>query len=154
MSLRNLAQLATFTLAFLLLATAGCQSARSATDPLPIGRGSYDGPPIELGFHERGRMVELTLTLTAPTGGYRFVLDHAEIRDDQDDQEGLRIASLFLSLEAPAPDEMVTQALVEHELNWSRHHDAFDEIRVYVNQRTRGAGEPRPTYRRADVIVH
>ena len=133
-----------------LLVCAGCQPARSATDAPQIGRGSYDGPPITVDLHERGRMIELTLTLTAPTGGYRFMLDDAEIREEAPS----RVASLFLTLEAPAHDEMVTQALVDHEVTWTRHRDAFDEVQVYVNQRTRGDEGRRAVYRRAEIVIH
>ncbi|TVQ50968.1 MAG: hypothetical protein EA377_13545 [Phycisphaerales bacterium] len=133
-----------------LLMCAGCQPARSATDAPQIGRGSYDGPPITVDLQERGRMVELTLTLTAPTGGYRFVLDDAEIREEAQS----RVASLFLTLESPARDEMVTQALIDHELTWTRHQDAFDEVQVYVNQRARGEEGRRAVYRRAEIVIH
>ncbi len=109
----------------------------------PIEAGAYDGPAVTVDRLVQ-RMVEppeyvAVAEITAPTGGWVVTLDHARVTDD----EQLR---MFLTVEGPGADEIVTQALVVHHVT-HRTEREFEAVEVYVRSYRRS--EAPGGYRRA-----
>ena len=81
-----------------------------------------------------------SIHITTPTGGWQLSLDRTDL------DGGLLRA--YLTLESPAADEIVTQALVRHEERFDAGIDEIAAVEVYVNLTRRGV-ESEPDYRLA-----
>lgn len=118
----------------------GCQfhSGEARHSDLP----PYEGPPltveINLPKHE-GTFVDIEIT--APTGGYRVVEDMLGTTGN--------IARVYLTIEQPAHDEVVTMALVTHQHRAQFTRESFHGAKVYVNLTRRGEKPLAADYRLA-----
>lgn len=90
-----------FLAAAIVLALAGCSSTRTFhTDPAP-----YSGPAAEIRPTARTH----TAVFTTPTGGWRVSLDGVRQQFD--------VWRAFVTLRAPDPSDIVTQAEVAHAID-------------------------------------
>jgi hypothetical protein len=125
--------------ALMLLAVASCAQRDQPAQPGVITSDEpYTGPPVRASVTDGEALVEVTV----PTGGWSFKLDSAsEIAGGE--------IELFFTLEAPAADEFVTQALVTHSETVDRG-ERLTLVRAWVRQVTRGEQPPHsPPYRLA-----
>ena len=103
----------------------------------------YAGPPARLRVLQRGSdpvQYVAEVTITSPTGGWTLQLDEGHVIDGT--------ANVFFTLEKPADDEMVTQALVDHRKLFATS-DRFTAVDVYIHLAQRGVQTLTTDYRLA-----
>lgn len=124
-----------------LLMCASCSQPSRAPAPsqFAISDEHYHGPPITVNVLRQQYLDPIqyiaVIEITAPTGGWHAVLDHAEV--DQDEQDNPGIAKVYITLTAPGENEMVTQALQPHHITF-RTTDSFEEAEVFIRLHRRG----------------
>jgi hypothetical protein len=93
----------------------------------PIHDEPYDGPQVRVQVMQMPMEPPRSsahIEITVPTGGWTLNLDESHIIKET--------AKLFLTLERPCQDEMVTQALVTHREEFTGDRP-FSRVEVYVH---------------------
>jgi hypothetical protein len=119
------------------------QEQRPSSDLPRTSAEKYAGPPAKLRVLQReSHPVQYVAeaVVTAPTGGWTLALDEGHVINGT--------ASVFLTLEKPAEDEMVTQALVDHRKLFSTT-ERFTAVDVYIHLAQRGVETLTTDYRLA-----
>ncbi len=93
--------IATFLLVVAALSIGACGAKGPRVDAATI----YTGPEARMEATDRSHVV----VFSAPTGGWRVNLEGHEDKFD--------VRRAFITLRRPAPDRMVTQAIVEHHID-------------------------------------
>jgi hypothetical protein len=116
-----------FLLATVLLFPVGCSTGGQDSRPHPDDdvKLTYQGPDVEATLQERPNLHQLLVKVTVPTGGYRLLLE--ETRRVQ------AVTAVYLTLEGPGPEEMVTQALEDKQADVSLRPEE-GAVHVYVRQ--------------------
>lgn len=83
------------------------------------------------------------VAITVPTGGWMLNLDQGEVIDS--------VAKIFLTLEAPGADEIVTQALEKHRALFTSH-EPFDRAEIYIHRARRDIHTLTTDYRLAAEV--
>ncbi len=124
-------------------------------------RGVLQPPPIDDEGANRGAIGDVTQTYTGPaftidvlvmesfpeqyaalfnvttnTGGWNLALDHTEWSGGT--------LKAYLTLEGPAPDELVTQALEDHEARYAAGTTKIEMAEAWVRITTRGEETEKP----------
>lgn len=86
---------------------------------------TYQGPEVQAELHKRPGLHQLLVKVQVPSGGYGLRLEESKHVD--------RATAVYLTLEAPGPDEAVTMALEEKRADVSLQPEASD-VWVYVRQ--------------------
>jgi hypothetical protein len=81
------------------------------------------------------------IEITTPTGGWTLALDQAKVVGDT--------AKIFMTLEKPAKDEMVTQVLVTHREQFKSADPRFEHAEVYIHVAQRDIQTLTTNYRLA-----
>jgi hypothetical protein len=82
-----------------------------------------------------------SIEVTTPTGGWTLAIDQAKVIDGT--------AKIFMTLEKPAKDEMVTPALVTHREQFKSVDPCFTHAEVYIHVAQRGIHTLTTNYRLA-----
>lgn len=120
-----------FLLATVLLLLVGCSTGGQDSRPHPGDddndnvKLTYRGPDVQATLEERPGLHQLLVKVIVPTGGYRLLLEETR-------RVGA-VTAVYLTLEGPGPDEMVTQALEEKQANVSLRPEEGD-LHVHVRQ--------------------
>jgi hypothetical protein len=103
----------------------------------------YQGPPVSVHFLQLQThpvQYAAAVEVTAPTGGWTLELDKGEVVDGT--------AKVYLTLERPAKNEMVTQALVTHTKSFTTT-TLFTKAEIYIHLAQRGVQTLTTDYRLA-----
>jgi hypothetical protein len=109
-----------------------------------IDASAYTGPGVALDILQRESFPPqcvAAIEVTTPTGGWTLEIDQAAVVGDT--------AKIFLTLERPGEDEMVTQALVTHRKQFVSSDPCFTHAEVYVHLAQRGVSTLTTNYRLA-----
>jgi hypothetical protein len=121
----------------------GCNhhKAKIADREPPPAYGEYDGPDVKVWLVPmRNLECPIVVEATVPTGGHVMTIDRLEIDDKH--------ARVFVTIEQPAADEMVTQAF-ETLRRMAQHHEYLRSAEVFVNLTRRGVPTQPPHYQLA-----
>lgn len=108
-----------------------------------VNQGPYVGPPVQvdiLQMESHPVQYAVSVSLTTNTGGWTFELDEGHVIDG--------VAKVFFTLERPAEDEMVTQALVKHQKSFTTTKP-IQKAEVYIHLAQRGVQTLTTDYRLA-----
>lgn len=126
-----------------LIGLVSCRASDSAGSKCNPDDRPYYGPPVAVEIHASQAdppQHEALIEVVAPTGGWKLQIDRSDVQ--------LGIATIYATLEKPASDEMVTQAIVSHRQRFISQ-EPFDTARVYVFVAERGFHYLTPDYRLA-----
>ncbi|MCI0630231.1 MAG: protease complex subunit PrcB family protein [Phycisphaerales bacterium] len=104
---------------------------------------AYAGPPVKvqlLQLQTYPPQNQVNIEIVAPTGGWSLELDEGDVVGG--------VAKIFLTLERPAANEMVTQALVTHTKSFITT-EPFTAAQAYVHLAQRGVQTLTTDYRLA-----
>lgn len=117
----------------------GAREGRDGPDDGPPYAGPRFDAEIEV-LESMPLQYAASFRVTTPTGGWQLSLDRTDLNGG--------VLRAYLTLEAPAADEIVTLALVPHEKRFDAGIDEIAAVEVYVNLIRRGV-ESEPDYRLA-----
>jgi hypothetical protein len=100
----------------------------------------YEGPGVTIGVRPIAGMLEATVSVIFPTGGWELRSDGSRVTD------GLGV--IHLTFVGPGPNEMVSQAVEQKEWTW-RSTQPFSRAEVWVYMVRRGQALREPDYRLA-----
>lgn len=103
----------------------------------------YAGPPVTVQVIRVDGVESVStaiIDVTAPTGGWNFTVDDSKYLGDT--------VQIFMTLEGPGADEMVTQSLVPHQQQFTGDQP-FTKAEVYIHMARRDIQTLTTNYRLA-----
>lgn len=105
---------------------------------------AYTGPPVTVQVMQAKRKPPISTAIieaTVPTGGWTLAIDETKIEGD--------LAKIYLTLEGPGQDEVVTQVLTTLNQTFTSENPPFEHADVYVHVARRDIQTLTTNYRLA-----